>query len=97
MRQKVAVRGLAHAAAWIFFVWGGLMAGKGVWDGLGGEPEANIASAQPWQFVTRQQWRRYAGFELTYGLACLGLGAAARVYGRRLPEYIERETSKDEI
>ena len=57
---------------------------------VGGQPEANFFSPQPWQFVTRAQWFRYAGFELAYGLACLGLGLAATIYARRLPEWVER-------
>jgi len=92
MSQKIVIRGLARLASRIFFVWGGLAALKGLWDCFLGEPEANFFSAQPWEFVTREQWFRYAGFEITYGLACLALAWALRAYSRRLPEWIERDT-----
>ncbi len=96
MKEKMAVRGLAHLAAWMFLAWGSLTALKGLWDCFGGEPEANYFSPHPWEFVTRAQWMRYAGFELAYGLACLGVAAALRAYGRRLPESVERETPTPE-
>lgn len=96
MNQKVAVRGLAHLSAWMFAGWGALMVLKGLWDCFGGEPEANHFSPAPWQFVTRDQWFRYAGFELCYGLACLGMAAALRVYGRRLPVFVERPLQREE-
>jgi hypothetical protein len=97
MARKVAVRGLARLASLIFFVWGGLMTGKALWDCFGGQPEANYFSPRPWQFVTREQWFRYAGFELAYGLSCLALAWAILVYAKRLPVWVERNTSKEEF
>ncbi|MDE2291306.1 MAG: hypothetical protein KGL53_04420 [Elusimicrobia bacterium] len=68
------------------------MAPKGAYDLLlGGQPEANLYSPAPWQFVTRAQWHRYAGFELLYGLACLGVAVALWRYARFLPDWVERE------
>lgn len=78
-----AARNLALLASWVFFVWGAGAALKGLWDAFLGAPEARFFSAKPWDFVTRDQWFRFAGFELTYGLACVALGAACRAYARR--------------
>jgi hypothetical protein len=91
MTEKVAVRGLARLAGGIFFVFGGLLVVKALWDCFAGAPEANHFSSRPWEFVTREQWLRYGGFQLAYGLSCLGLGWAARAYARRLPEWRERK------
>ena len=89
--SKVKVRGLARLAAGLFACWGALAAPKGVYDlFLGGEPEANLYSPAPWQFVTREQWSRYAAFELVYGLACLALAVYCWRYARFLPEWRER-------
>lgn len=96
MKEKVAVRGLAVLAAWIFAAWGVVMSAKGLWDSFLGQPEANKFSPEPWGFVTREQWFRYAGFELCYGLACLGLAAALRAFGRRLPEWKERPVTGED-
>lgn len=96
MKEKVAIRGLAHLSAWMFAGWGGLVALKGLWDCFGGEPEANKFSPGPWEFVTREQWFRYAGFEVAYGLACVGVALALRAYGRRLPEVVERPALPEE-
>lgn len=84
------MRGLARLAAGLFWGWGLLSAGKGVFDLFEGAPEANVFSSAPWTFVTRDQWLRYGGFELAYGLACLGVGAACWVFGRRLPATTDR-------
>jgi hypothetical protein len=70
---------------------------QGPSDCLGGEPEANFYSAAPWEFVTRAQWLRFAGFELAYGLACLGLAFAAWRYAERLPVYVLREKKTQEF
>jgi hypothetical protein len=92
MTQKIAIRGLARLAARLFFVWGALLILKGLWDCGLGQPEANSFSPGNWEFVTQQQWYRFAGFELAYGLACMGLARAAWVFSFRLPEWInERE------
>ena len=80
-RETIKIRGLARLAAAIFAGWGGLVVFKGVWDLIGGEPEANLYAPQKWAFVTEAQWLRYAGFELTYGLACVGLGGCRRSSG----------------
>jgi hypothetical protein len=91
--QKVKVRGLARLAAGLFACWGGLVAPKGFYDlFLGGQPEANLYSPAPWQFVTREQWGRYAAFELVYGLACLGLALYCWRYAAFLPEWRERRS-----
>ncbi len=82
-------------AGWFFFIWGGLVLLKGLWDCFGGQPEANSFSSRPWEFVTREQWLRYAGFELAYGLACLAVGWASRVFARRLPEWVEKPVTDD--
>ncbi|MBI5597490.1 MAG: hypothetical protein HY928_15480 [Elusimicrobia bacterium] len=89
--RKVKVRGLARLAAGLFAVWGGLVAPKGLYDLCLGQPEANLYSPQPWQFVTRAQWQRYAAFELLYGAACLGLAVYLWRYARFLPEWVERD------
>lgn len=88
--RKVKIRGLARLAAGLFAVWGGLVAPKGLYDLLVGQPEANLYSPQPWQFVTLAQWHRYAAFELLYGAACLGLAVCLARYARFLPEWVER-------
>lgn len=62
-----------------------------------GEPEANLYSPVKWQFVTREQWLRYSGFELTYGLACLGLAVLLWRYSRFLPEWIQRPRRPAEL
>src|SRR4051812_18715695 len=95
--EKVAVRGLAFLAAWIFLAWGGLVCLKGLYDLVWGQPEANFYSPRPWDFVTRPQWARWSAFEAVYGLACAGLGWAARTYAGRLPEWVAREKSSEEL
>ncbi len=73
------------------------MLAKGLWDLGWGQPEANLYSARPWMFITREEWRRYAAFEAVYGAACLALAWAARRYARVLPEVIERPRREPEI
>jgi hypothetical protein len=97
MTEKTAVAGLARLTGWMFIPWGGLVAVKGVYDAFLGQPEANFYSPHPWEFVTRAQWIRWSGFELTYGLACIAVGVAARVYARRLPEFVIKEKKVNEI
>ncbi|MFH1725479.1 MAG: hypothetical protein ABII00_12790 [Elusimicrobiota bacterium] len=89
--RKVKVRGLAVISAGIFGVWGAPVAVKGVYDLLWGQPEANLYAPAPWEFVTREQWLRYGGFELTYGLCCLALAWFLLRYSRFLPEAVSRE------
>ena len=92
--KKVKIRGLASTAGWIFFVWGALVALKGFWDLFIGEPEANIYSPEKWQFISRKQWMTWSGFEVTYGIACLGVAYLLWRYSKRLPEYLEKPVSK---
>jgi hypothetical protein len=75
-QETIKIRGLARLAAAIFAGWGGLVAFKGLWDLFVGEPEA--------------QWLRYAGFELVYGLAAVGLAWFCWRWSRRLPETVRR-------
>jgi hypothetical protein len=82
----VKIQGLAVIAAWIFAIWGGLVALKGLYDLLLGVPEANAYAPAPWAFISREQWLRYGGFELAYGLACLGVGAFLSRFARFLPK-----------
>ena len=95
--EKIAVRGLARLTGWIFLVWGAVVAVKGLYDCFLGQPEANFYSPKPWDFVSRAQWLRWSGFELVYGLACLGLGLAAWEYAKRLPEWIARAKQNDDF
>lgn len=95
--EKVKIRGLARIAAVLLGVWGVVVALKSVYDLFIGEPEANLYSAEKWQFVTRAQWLRYGGFELAYGLACAALAWAALKYARFLPEVVERPRREPDI
>ena len=88
--EKVAVAGLGRLAAGILWAAGGGVGAKGVWDCFGGQPEAQFFSPRPWTFVTHAQWARFAVFEISFGLACAGVGWAAWVYARRLPAWRER-------
>jgi hypothetical protein len=97
MTEKVGARGLARLAAWIFFAWGAVLALKGLYDAFLGQPEANYYSPKPWQYVTREQWFRWVGFEIAYGAACLGLGLAALEYAKRLPVFVLREKKEETI
>ena len=84
------MRGLARIASAAFAAWGGLVVFKALYDLFIGEPEANRYAPEAWAFVTQEQWLRYGGFELCYGLACLGLAALLWRYSRFLPEWVER-------
>jgi hypothetical protein len=97
IRETVKIRGLARLTAAIFAGWGGLVCLKGAWDLLGGEPEANLYAPLKWAFVTEAQWLRYAGFELAYGLACVGLAWYCLRWARRLPETVERPRREPEF
>ena len=77
----------------MFGIWGALVAPKGFYDLFRGEPEANLYSLEPWAFVTQEQWFRYAGFEVVYGLVCLGLAWLLWRYAARLPEFVMRPAS----
>jgi hypothetical protein len=88
--EKVRIRGLARVVSGLFGLWGTVVAVKAVYDLFVGEPEANLYAPQPWQFVTKEQWLRWGGFELVYGLACLGLAFYVRQFARWLPEFVVR-------
>lgn len=94
--QKIKIRGLARIAGWIFVLWGGLLGFLGLYHAFWGEPEANLYSSQPWQFVTQEQWLRWSGFEMTYGLACIGIGVVLWELAKRMPEWITREKPRVE-
>ena len=90
MTEKIKIRGLVRTAGWIFNLWGGVVAFKGLYDSFFGEPDANFYSPEKWQFVTQEQWLRWSGFEITYGLACIAVGVLGWEIGKRLPEWIIR-------
>ena len=95
--QVIQARGLAHLAAFIFGFGGVVITIRALYDLFWGAPEANIYSARPWQFVTLNQWTRYAGFELCYGLSCLALAWVIIRYSRFLPKTIRRLRQKPAI
>lgn len=89
-QEKVLIRGLVRCAGWIFLIWGILVTCKGIGDSFWGEPEANYFSSEKWEFVTKIQWLRYAGFETVYGLACIGVAYLLWKYASYMPEYYTR-------
>ena len=89
--ETIKVRGLVHCSAWIFGIWGAAVSLKGVYDLLGGQPEANLYSPAPWAFVTQPQWLRYSSFELVYGLICLAVAWTLVRYSAFLPETFRRK------
>ncbi len=89
--EKIKIRGLAVIAAGLLGLWGFVVALKGLFDLFVGEPDANLYSSYKWQFVTQEQWLRYGGFELAYGLACAGIAYYLWRYARCLPEVVERK------
>jgi hypothetical protein len=95
--EKVKVRGLSRIAAWAFSLWGFIVTLKAFYDLFVGEPEANLYAPHPWAFVTREEWLRYGGFELAYGLALLGLAWFVFRYSSFLPEFIERPRREPEF
>lgn len=96
-QETIKVSGLARLAAAMFAGWGGLALFKGVYDLLGGEPEANKYAPQAWVFVTKAEWGRFARFELVYGLACLGVAWYCLRWSRRLPETVTRARREPEF
>jgi hypothetical protein len=88
--KKIKIRGLALSAGWIFLIWGALVALKGFWDVFWGEPEANFYSSAKWEFISKHQWLTWSGFEITYGVACIGVAYLLRKYAQYLPDYIEK-------
>ena len=95
--EKVYIRALALIPSRVFAVWGGIVSLKAVYDLFVGEPEANLYSAEKWQFVTQEQWLRYGGFELAYGLSLLALALLLRRYSHFLPEHVERPRKPPEF
>lgn len=91
MKEKIKIKGLGMAAGWIFFCWGALVAVTGLYHAFFGEPEANYYSPEKWDFVTQTQWMRWSGFEMTYGLSCIGIALLCWEYSKRLPEWILRD------
>ena len=97
-KEKIKIQGLARISGWIFNCWGASVAVLGFYHAFLGEPEANLYSPVPWQFVTKEQWLRWSGFEIAYGLAACALGIACFEFAKRLPEWVEREkVSADKI
>ncbi len=94
--EKIKVRGLFCIAAWIFNGVGFAVFVLGLFHAFLGEPEANYYSPQKWDFVTQEQWLRWSGFEVSYGLACLGLGYLLLRYANRVPDWVEREKSESQ-
>jgi hypothetical protein len=95
--EKVKIRGLAKLAASLFAAWGAAVSLKAVYDLAWGEPEANLYSPKPWDFVTQDQWLRWGGFELAYGLACLGLAWYLWSASRFLPETVDRPRREPDL
>ena len=93
--QKTKIRGLAHLAAGVFCFSGAIVFLKSIQDIFWGEPEANFYSPKPWDFVSREEWLRYGGFELAYACACLALAWFLFRFARRLPEWVERPRSEE--
>lgn len=91
------MRGLLIVPIIGFGLWGSVVALKGLYDLFIGEPEANLYAPAKWAFVTQQQWLRYAGFELVYGLCLVGLAYALRRYSRFLPETVTRASREPEL
>lgn len=91
LREKIRIRGLVVIAGRLFMLWGAAVALAGLYHAFWGEPEANFYSFSKWEFVTRAEWLRWSGFEIAYGLACLGLGLACLEFSKRVPEWVERE------
>lgn len=95
--ETIKVRGLVRLSAWIFGVWGSVVSSKGVYDLLGGQPEANLYAPSPWAFVTKAQWFRYSSFELVYGLICLAVAWTLVSYSAFLPETLRRKRAEPEL
>ncbi|MBD3271535.1 MAG: hypothetical protein GF384_03225 [Elusimicrobia bacterium] len=89
-QEKIIIRGLIRSAGWIFCVWGCIVTLRGVWDAFWGEPEANYFSSVKWEFITQEQWHRYSGFEISYGLACIGIAYLLWKFSSLVPEFYTR-------
>jgi hypothetical protein len=88
--EKIKIRGLVHISGRIFFVWGVFVGLKGFWDAFIGEPEANFFSPHKWEFVTKQQWFTWSGFEVAYGAASILAALVLFYYAKRLPDFVKR-------
>lgn len=97
LMERIRVRGLPRLAGVLLGAWGAAVAFKALYDLFWGEPEANLYAPRPWAFVSEEQWLRYAGFELAYAIACLGLAWALWRYARFLPETVERPRREPEF
>ena len=93
--EKIKLRGLPVISGWIFVFFGVIVTLKGFYDSFFGEPEANIYSLKKWDFISKQQWLTWSGFEIAYGLACMGVAYFLMEYSKRLPEYITVEAKKE--
>ncbi|MFH1783648.1 MAG: hypothetical protein ABH868_01930 [bacterium] len=78
--QDDEMRGLAKTAGWIFVIIGVLVAVKGAADMIFLAPSS--------EFVTPENWMRFAFFELVYGLACVLIGEAIFSFVRR---YLQKQ------
>ena len=95
--EKIKIRGLARISAFFLAAWGTVVTLKSLHDLFIGEPEANLYAPKKWAFVTQEQWLRYGGFELAYGLSCLALAWVIFRYAEFLPNFIERESQPQDF
>ncbi len=94
--EKVKIRGLVRASGWIFLIWGVVITLKGLLDAFWLEPEANYYSLKRWEFITLDQWIRYATFEVVYGVVCIIISGLLFEYSKRVADYISRPRIEDE-
>ena len=80
--EKIKIRGLVRQAGWIFLIWGIVVGIKGLLDAFVLNPES--------EFIPLDKWLKYAGFELTYGIACVAVGIVLFKFSERVKEYIIR-------
>ncbi|MBI3550239.1 MAG: hypothetical protein HY078_14465 [Elusimicrobia bacterium] len=95
--ETIRARGLVTGPAWAFALWGAVVSIKSFYDLFVGEPEANLYAPTKWAFVTREQWMRYAGFELTYGIAAIAIGVFLMRYAKFVPETIRRRRQEPDL
>ena len=91
--EKIKLQGLVRGSGYVFFIWGVIVGCRGLFDAFFGEPEANLYAPKKWEFVTYHQWMSWAGFEIAYGAACVGLAVVLWKYARFLPENVLRHTA----
>lgn len=94
--EKIKIRGLVRTSGWIFLLWGTVIAVKGLLDAFWLEPEANYYSLKKWEFISIDQWIRYATFEVVYGFACIVISGLIFEYSKRVKEYILRPKKETE-